>query len=202
MVTQRFAGRVFAVTGAASGIGRSVAILLHQGGASLALADIQPEPLADLEKHLLKLSPTATNRIRTARVDITNSVAVEQWIESAVASLGPLDGAANIAGFARYNDFPDGITNVTDEDWERMIGVNLTGLFYCLRAQLRPGRFKSGGSLVTCGSAMSKLGAAKDGGYSAAKHGVLGLSKSLAKELGPREIRVNCICPYVPLLPT
>ncbi|KIX08857.1 uncharacterized protein Z518_03514 [Rhinocladiella mackenziei CBS 650.93] len=190
-----FTGKVFAVTGAASGIGLAVTKHLYSQGASLTLADIQVEALADLEKSLKEQFPSARGQIHTQSLDVADSKAVESWIASAVSALGPFDGVANIAGIAPTKRFPNGIADVTDEEWDRMIRVNLTGLFHCLRAQLQPGRFKDGGSIVTAGSANSKLGLPQDGGYATAKHGVLGLTKSLAKELGHREIRVNCICP-------
>lgn len=192
--------KVFAVTGAASGIGRAVACLLYQAGASLSVADIDGKGLRQLEKDLHMSWPGYTGKIMATALDITKSDQVENWVASTTEAMGPLDGGANMAGIASSVSFPDGIIDVTDEDWSRMINVNLTGLFYCIRAQARGDRMKDGGSIVTAGSAMAKQGNPKDGGYAASKHGVLGLSRSMAKELGnERGIRVNCVCPYVPL---
>jgi NAD(P)-dependent dehydrogenase (short-subunit alcohol dehydrogenase family) len=128
----------------------------------------------------------------TSVVDARNTESVKAWIKDIVNRFGTLDSAANVAGV--FKSFPDGTVESEDEqNWEFMLGVNLTGVMYCLRAQLP--YLKEGGSIVNAASILGLQGAAGNSAYASSKHGVIGLTRCVAKEVGGRGVRVNCIAP-------
>jgi NAD(P)-dependent dehydrogenase (short-subunit alcohol dehydrogenase family) len=187
-----FAGKVIAITGAASGIGLATAHYLAQRGASLSLADVQQNALVEAEKAIKKeLIPTA--RVLTKLVDVRNNSEVEEWTAETVKEFGKLDGAANLAGV--FIEPATGIKGIDDKIWETVLGINLTGLMNCLRAQLKV--ISRGGSIVTASSVAGLVGSGQYPAYTTSKHGVIGLTKCAAREMGDAEVRVNCICPYV-----
>jgi len=184
-----FEGKVVAITGAASGIALALTKLLASRGARLALADIQADALNKLVEDLKAQGVEATGTI----VDVSSSTAVDNWIASTVKHFGTLDGAANIAGIEL------GFTNIEDlknETWDKMIAVNLTGVMYCVRAEIRV--MKRGASIVNAASLAGIMGRPGIGAYACSKHGVVGLTKTVAKEVGAKGIRVNAIAPSVP----
>ncbi|KAI1615943.1 oxidoreductase [Exophiala viscosa] len=181
-----FKGKTVAVTGAASGIALALTKVLAQRGANLALADVQK---ANLDKVVSDLKGQGVEVIGTV-VDVSSSDAVDRWIASTVEHFGSLDGAANIAGIEL------GFTNIADlknETWDRMIAINLTGLMYCVRAQIRV--MKRGASIVNASSLSGITGRPGLGAYVCSKHGVVGLTKTVAKEVGSQGIRVNAVAP-------
>jgi len=185
-----FAGKVIAVTGAASGIGLATAHYLAARGASLSLADIQERQLSEAELSIKTiLHPDA--KLLVNLVDVQNNSQVEQWIERTVAEFGKLDGAANLAGV--FVEPSTGIKGLDDKIWDFVLGVNLTGLMYCLRAQLKV--ISRGGSIVTASSVAGMVGSAQYPAYTTSKHGVIGLTKCAAREMGDQEVRVNCVVP-------
>ena len=181
-----FSEKVVAVTGAASGIGLALTRLLASHGAKLAIADIQQGPLETVEK---TLKGEGVDVVAT-KLDVTSSSAVNDWINSTVKHFGKLDGAANIAGIEMV------FTNVEDtedEVWHKVLAVNLSGVMYCVRAQVKV--MGQGGSIVNAASLAGIMGRPGLGAYVCSKHGVVGLTKTVAKEVGPKGIRVNCIAP-------
>jgi NAD(P)-dependent dehydrogenase (short-subunit alcohol dehydrogenase family) len=189
---QALQGKVFAITGAASGIGLAAAHYLAQRGASLSLADIAMSNLNVALEELRYGNPSV--KIIATAVDITNAGEVDKWVQTTIDRLGGLDGAANLAGI--FIESGKGISDMEDQIWEKIIAVNLTGAMHCLRAQLRV--IKDGGSIVNATSVAGMTGSAQFPAYSTSKHGVIGLTKCAAKEVGHRHVRVNVICPYVP----
>ncbi|CAN9146342.1 unnamed protein product [Alternaria alternata] len=181
--------KVFAITGAASGIGLETARLFASKGAKLALADVQEKPLEDLESELR----TAGAQVMIQVVDVSKRADVESWIANTVEKFGKLDGAANLAGVTGRQSAVANIEEVEDDDWEFIMGVNVTGLRNCLRAQVP--HMKEGSSIVNASSILGLIGAPKQLAYCASKHAVVGMTRSAAKELGPKKIRVNCFCP-------
>jgi NAD(P)-dependent dehydrogenase (short-subunit alcohol dehydrogenase family) len=194
--------KVIVVTGAASGMGLATSIGLFVRGANLSISDISEEGL-DKAVSAIKAAVTSqptSNTIITTMVDIRDSDQVDRWIAKTVKHFGRLDGAANVAGVIGKNYGVHTITELSNEEWDFIHGTNLTGLFYCMRAELRA--MENGGSLVNCSSVTGLEGHAKNAAYSASKHGVIGLTRSAANEVGDRGIRVNVIAPSVSLTQT
>lgn len=183
-----FDGKVIAVTGAASGIGKAVAQVLHSRGASLALSDINIDQLKSVAEELT--SKDSKQKVITTQLDVTKTDAVNDWITSTVRDLGQLNGAANIAGVFRKR--PTFVEH-TDEDWDFIMSINSTGVFKCIRAELQ--HMADGGSIVNAASLAGLTGSPNMVAYNASKHAVIGMTKAAAKEGGPRQIRVNAIAP-------
>lgn len=182
-------GKVICITGAASGIGLQTARLAAQQGASLALCDIQK---LNLEESVAELKSIGAN-VMGAVVDVTSHAQVDAWIDATIKHFGKLDGAANFAGVERKHEAFTPLTDLSDDEWERVIAVNLTGTMFCMRAQLRV--MAQGGSIVNVSSTAGLQGKAGLAPYSTSKHGVIGLSRTAAKESGPKGIRVNVVAP-------
>ena len=185
MSDQDFEGKVALVTGAGSGIGAACARLLGQRGARVVVADISRESAekvaADLASPALALA-----------VDVSSADACEAMVRAAVDAFGRLDVAVNNAGIGgpqgRTADYPlDG--------WDRVIAVNLTGVFYCMRAEIPAMLANGGGSIVNMSSILGTVGFAEAPAYTAAKHGLVGLTKTAAIEYAGDGIRVNCVGP-------
>jgi NAD(P)-dependent dehydrogenase (short-subunit alcohol dehydrogenase family) len=184
-----FEGKVVAITGAASGIGLALAKLLGSKGAKLALADVQHEAL---DKAVSEIKSSGGDAVGT-RVDVSKDSEVDQWINDTVKHFGKLNGAANIAGVEGKHGVFTNFIDMKNEEWDYIISINLTGLMYCLRAELRV--MEKGASIVNAASIAGLMGRPGIGAYSVSKHGVVGLTKTAAKEVGPQGIRVNAVAP-------
>ena len=190
-------GKVYVVTGL-GGIGLAVARQLHAQGALLSLADLSQEVLSTAQRTIEDDSGAdTTSTIKTTVLDISNVSAVQEWIASTVSHFGRLDGAANMAGTIGKHHGTGRFVDQEDSEWDMLMRVNVTGLMYCLRAQLKaimetaPG---GQGSIVNASSIQGIRGFALHAAYSTTKHAVVGLTKSVAKEVGPN-IRVNAVAP-------
>ena len=184
-----FEGKVIAITGGASGIGLATAKLLASRGAKVSIADLHQD-LENIANSVIEDS--GNNQVIATKVDVRSTDSVSAWIDRTVQQFGQLDGAANVAGvFKAFDD-----KTVADEDeknWQFMMDVNLTGVMHCMRSEIP--HIKQGGSVVNAASILATRGWAGAAAYSASKHGVVGLTKSAAKEVGKNGIRINCIAP-------
>ncbi|KAF9869268.1 3-oxoacyl-(acyl-carrier-protein) reductase [Colletotrichum karsti] len=191
--SNNFANKVIAVTGAASGIGRAVTVYLASRGASLAISDIQADALLRLTEELSALNPDVV--IKATVVDVSKSDQVRDWIQGTAQEFGRIDGAANIAGIGGSSQTR--LEEETDAEWQGVLDINLSGTMYCMREELR--HIVDGGSIVNTSSVLGLRSSPSPGGsaYVASKHAVLGLTRNAAREYGARNIRVNCINPFV-----
>ena len=180
-----FTGKVALITGAAGGIAGATARLFNQLGASLVLTDLHPGPLDALAAAL----PNRQARCVTARVDVTSTEDVDAACALAQAEFGGIDLLVAAAGW-----FPEAsVAAMTDAHWHQVLAVNLDGVMRTCRAGARV--LREGGAVVNLASRAGHAGVANHSHYAAAKAGVMGFSKSLARELAPRRIRVNCVSP-------
>lgn len=138
--------KVIAITGAASGMGRELALLLASKGAKVSLCDVQAGPLDTLVAEITQAKGTAIS----VTADVRNRKEVEAWIQTTVEKLGKLDGAANLAGVIGKQNNIAPFEEIDDDDWDFIIGVNQRGLMNCIRAQIP--QFNAGGSIVNAAS--------------------------------------------------
>lgn len=181
---QRFDNKVALVTGASSGIGRASAIRLAKEGASVVLADIDQAGL----DHTAQL--IATDRVTTIHLDVTNIEQCRQAVAATIEKWGKLDVLCNIAGIAQSKHFLE----VTEDDWHRIIAINLNSVFFLSQAAM-PYLLESKGNIVNMSSTAGLVGQIYNSGYCATKAAVVMLSKSMAVEFADRGVRVNAICP-------
>lgn len=182
-------GKVFAVTGGASGIGLSTIKLLAGHGASVSVCDINETALQDLQVSI----QTDPSKIYVQKVDVRRREDVENWIARTVSKFGRLDGAANLAGVIPKSHNIACLVDQSDEEWDFVFDVNVKGVMNSMRAQIP--HLHEGGSIVNAGSGLSLQGRGAAAAYAASKHAVVGLTRSVAKEVGLKGIRVNCIAP-------
>lgn len=184
-----FKGKVIAITGGAQGIGLATAQLLSPAGAKLSLADVNEEALTKVVADLT----AAGGQVIGVKVDVRDSAQVDSWIAQTVEKFGKLDGAVNLAGIIPKNINIDDVETLNNEDWQITIDINLTGVMYSMRAEI--GNMNEKGSIVNASSIAGIAGFPKNAAYTAAKHAVIGLTRTAAKEVGDRGIRVNAISP-------
>ena len=174
------------VTAGASGIGRAIADLLLAHGARVHICDVSDDFLADFAK--------AWPDAGRSKADVSSEADVARMFADVSAKLGGLDVLVNNAGVAGPTG---GVEEISPADWRRTIDVCLTGQFLCAHFAVPMLKAAGGGSIVNLSSAAGRFGYAYRTPYSAAKWGVIGFSQSLAKELGPANIRVNAILPGI-----
>lgn len=180
-------GRVALVTGGVRGIGRAIAERLLRSGAAVTIWGLNEERLAEAGKTLAEIGPCETDK-----VDVTDPRAVQAGIEALVAQRGALNILVNNAGILGK---VAPTLEQEDTDWTGTVDVLLTGTFWCSRAAVPPMLEAGWGRIVNIASVAGKEGTPNMPAYSAAKAGVIGLTKSMGRELGESGISVNCITP-------
>ncbi|KAK3676400.1 hypothetical protein LTR78_003676 [Recurvomyces mirabilis] len=183
-----FQNKAIAITGGASGIGLSLARLLAQRGAKLSIADVSQQNL-DNASSTLREHTSSSDDVLATKCDVRDYSSVQHWLQATVEKFGQIDGAANLAGVFKRAE----LTATEADMWDFIIGVNLTGVMHCLKAELNI--MKKGSSIVNAASIAGLRGQAGSGAYAASKHGVIGLTRVAAVESGPKGIRVNAVAP-------
>lgn len=187
MEVLKLKGKVALVTGAAQGIGKAVSLLLARNGADIVVSDINFEKAEETAKEVELIGSKAL----AIKVNVAHLGEVEQMVETILEKFGKIDILVNNAGITRDKL----ILRMTEEDWDMVLDVNLKGTFNCTKAVIRYMAKQKSGKIVNIASVVGEMGNAGQVNYSASKAGVIGLTKTIAREFAQRGINVNAIAP-------
>jgi 3-oxoacyl-[acyl-carrier protein] reductase len=182
-----FSGRVSVVTGASQGIGEAIALDLAQGGAEIVLVDIQKEKLDDVASKITDIGGKAA----AYEADVSKTRQVEDLVDTLIRNHGSVHHLINNAGITRDNL----LMRMKEEEWDSVMAVNLKGVFNFSKALIRHMIRNRYGRIVNVSSVVGLIGNPGQANYSASKAGVLGFTKSLAREVASRGITVNAVAP-------
>jgi 3-oxoacyl-[acyl-carrier protein] reductase len=180
-------GKVALVTGGAQGIGKAIALLLARNGADVVVSDINLEKAQETADEIQGMG----KRSLAMKVNVVNLKDVEQMVEAIVEQFGRIDILVNNAGITRDRL----ILRMTEEDWDAVLGVNLKGTFNCTKAVIRHMSKQKSGKIVSIASVTGEMGNPGQANYGASKAGVIGFTKTVAREFATRGINVNAIAP-------
>jgi 3-oxoacyl-[acyl-carrier protein] reductase len=179
--------KVALVTGGAQGIGKAVALLLAKNGADIVVSDVNLQKAEETAGEIQSLGRKAM----AVKADVSSSEDVERMVQAIMERLGRIDILINNAGIARDKL----ILRMTEEDWDAVLNVNLKGTFHCTRVVIRHMSKQRYGKIVNIASVVGEMGNAGQANYAASKAGVIGFTKTVAREFAQRGINVNAIAP-------
>lgn len=181
-------GKVAIITGSGRGIGKAIALKLAENGADIVINDIPGSDYADETKKEIEALGV---RAIVVRGDVRNKDDVDNLINKTVEAFGKIDILVNNAGITR-----DGLMiRMSEEDWDMVLDINLKGAFNCIKAAARPMMKQRSGSIINIASVVGVMGNAGQANYTASKAGLIGLTKTVAKEFSSRNIRANAVAP-------
>ncbi len=180
-------GKVALVTGGAQGIGRAIGLLLAQKGATIVISDINIQKAEETAQEIEALG----QRAMAVQVDVANFQEVEKMVDAIVEKFSRIDILVNNAGITRDKL----ILRMSEEDWDSVIRINLKGTFNCTKAALKYMSRQRSGKIVNIASVVGIMGNAGQANYSASKAGIIGFTKTIAREFAQRGINVNAIAP-------
>ncbi len=179
--------KVALITGGAQGIGKAIALLLAKKGADIVVSDVNLEKAEETAREVEAIGRGAM----AIRADVANANDVEHMVEAILERYGQIDILVNNAGIAKDKL----ILRMTEEEWDAVLNVNLKGTFHCIKAVVRHMSKQRKGKIVNIASVVGEMGNAGQANYSASKAGVIGLTKTIAREFAQRGVNVNAIAP-------
>src|SRR5689334_19136833 len=189
-MNQKLAGRIALVTGGGGGIGRAAALAYAREGAKVAVVDVDGAAARETAERIVALDGEAI----AVATDVSRGDQVAAMVEQVVAHFGRLDVAFNNAGID-IEHLP--LAKTTEEDFDRLMSVNVKGVWLCMKFEIQQMLKQGGGAIVNTSSIGGLIGAPRQPIYGATKHAVLGMTKAAAVEYGRKGIRINAVCPGI-----
>jgi len=180
--------KVSIITGGARGIGKEIAMLFAREGSDIAICDVNIENLNTAKEEIVK---TTGRKVIAEKVDVTQAEECQKFVDKVLDNFGKIDILVNNAGITRDNL----VMRMSENEWDAVLDVNLKGAFNCIKAVTRPMVKQRSGRIINMASIIGIMGNAGQANYSASKGGLIALTKTVAKELGSRNINVNAIAP-------